>query len=524
MTPHVLLIGTSTTYATLLRFRIGRTAAVDLQRVRTGDVGLRAVRDATTLVVVDLHLPGENGLDTIERLRAQHPSLPLLLLTTTDQRSVLSEALGRGASDIILRGRNDLEQIEWWMQQSGTAAEAPVDSSNGDALLGESPAMQRVFRMIDKVMDSSLAVALLGESGTGKERVATAIHERSARGEGPFVAVNCAAIPHELAESVFFGHEKGSFTGAESQRKGHFEQADGGTLFLDEIGELDVGLQAKLLRAIQNREVQRVGSSASIPFDARILCATNANMQAMLEAGTFREDLYYRLFQFPIRLPPLRERGRDILKLARHFLRQEAMRTPDAPLSFAPATCREMLRYDWPGNVRELQTNVQRALLLAEGASIQPDDMFPNWEGASPSPEPADVSPEAGASTRSFFDIPPHAAPSTPTADPQPVASEQQAASHKDDAYENDAYEDPAPHEDPAQHTTVAMAASEAPHAMARPTQVFSIEAMQEIVPLDEVKLRVTQRAVELCDGNIKQAAEALGVARSTVYRLLNGD
>jgi DNA-binding NtrC family response regulator len=523
MTPHVLVIGTSTTYVTLLRFRLARATPVDVQHVRTGDVGLRAVREETCLVVVDLQLPGENGLDTVDRLRSQHEALPVVLLTTTDQRSVLSEALGRGASEVVMRGRNDLDQLEWWLQQSQSEGTGAIVPPTGDTLVADSPAMERVFRMVEKVLNSTLSVALLGESGTGKERVATVIHERSNRADGPFVAVNCAAIPHELAESVFFGHEKGSFTGAEAQQKGHFERADGGTLFLDEIGELDPGLQAKLLRALQNREVQRVGSSTPIAFDARILCATNADMQAMLEAGTFREDLYYRLFQFPIRLPPLRERGQDILTLARHFLQQEAMQTTDAPLSFTTDARQAMLRYDWPGNVRELETSVQRALLLADGPAITTADLFPNRrEPDAPESEPALPSARP---TRSLFDLPEEAASPASTSSavsPEPPAPGASAPGASAPASSVPASSAPAEtvSADSAGSTSQQHSASEESAVAAQAVQ--DARTTEDIMPLHDLKMLAARRAVEICGGNVKQAAEALGIARSTVYRLLN--
>ncbi|MFB6279503.1 MAG: sigma-54-dependent transcriptional regulator [Salinibacter sp.] len=497
MSAHVLLIGTDPDYVTLVRHRLDpvQSGAVELRHVKTGAVGLRAVSDATLLALVDVSLSDDSGLVTVDRLRAQHPDLPVLLLTSADQRSVSSEAFGRGATDVLIRGRSDLARIEEWLRQARDGDDdAAVPTPDDDTtLVGESAAMTRVFRMIEKAQQGRLSVAILGESGTGKELVARTLHEQSDRAAGPFVAVNCAAIPPDLAESTFFGHEKGAFTGATEQQPGHFEQADGGTLFLDEIGELDLDLQSKLLRVLETEEVQRVGSSTPIPVDARILCATNADPQAMIEAGTFREDLYYRLFQFPIRLPPLRERGHDVILLARQFLSREARTAPDAPRSFSREARRQMLQYDWPGNVRELKTQVQRAVLLADGPEITPAALFPETEPL-PSTHTGDGSPQPlddAPGPASTFDVPEAPSP----ADDEPSS---------------------APSPDPAPSSPETASPTE---AAPRPSEVTSVE---DIVPLDQLKVTAARRAVEVCDGNVARAAEALEVARSTVYRLLD--
>ena len=476
----ILIVGTSTSYVTLVRYRLEGAEPVELQHVRTGAVGLRAIQDDTRLVLVNLNLPEESGLDAVERMRDQHPDLPIFLLSKNDERSVTSEALDRGATDVLVRGYSDLARIERELQQRHDDAEAPPPSTNG--MIGESDAMNRVFRLIDKATQGLLSVAVLGESGTGKERVARALHAQSDRADGRFVAVNCAAIPPDLAESAFFGHEKGSFTGAEEQRKGHFEQADGGVLFLDEIGELDLGLQAKLLRTLENREVQRVGSSTAISFDARILCATNADPQKMIDAGTLREDLYYRLFQFPIRLPPLRDRGQDVLHLARHFLHHEGQDAPTGRWSFSDEARRRLLQYDWPGNVRELKTKVQRATLLAEEAVITPSHLFPE--------EPEDEPPESATST-------------DPVQTPTSPAEAESMFSFVDDA---------------------SATATPTPPSTGTAFPVATPQSVDDILPLDQLKLRAVKQAVQICDGNVAQAAEALGVSRSTVYRLMKRD
>jgi DNA-binding NtrC family response regulator len=243
------------------------------------------------------------------------------------------------------------------------------------AILGESPQIQQLYTLIDKAARTSITVSLSGETGTGKELVAKAIHFRSERRAGAFVAVNVAAIPRELVESELFGHEKGSFTGAISRRIGRFEEAHNGTLFLDEIADLELSLQAKLLRVLQEREVTRVGGNVRIPFDARLMVATHRDLAQEVKEGRFREDLYYRLLGLPIMLPPLRERGNDVLVLAEAFLQSFCQQNNMAPCSLSPAAQQKLLHYAFPGNVRELKAVVELAAVLAEGDAIQPQDL-----------------------------------------------------------------------------------------------------------------------------------------------------
>jgi two-component system NtrC family response regulator len=242
-------------------------------------------------------------------------------------------------------------------------------------MLGTSPQMQAVFAFIRKVAGTNAPVLLLGESGTGKEMAAAAIHSRSARKDGPFVAINCNAIPENLLESELFGHEKGAFTGAHIQRKGMIETASGGTLFLDEIGELPAAIQVKLLRFLQEQRFQRVGGRQEIQIDTRLVAATNADLKQLIDSGKFREDLYFRLAVVTIRLLPVRERGEDIVFLAREFLQRYAAQSGRTKLVFAPDALRAMTRYEWPGNVRELQNRVKRAVIMTSGSRVTAKDL-----------------------------------------------------------------------------------------------------------------------------------------------------
>jgi two-component system NtrC family response regulator len=250
--------------------------------------------------------------------------------------------------------------------------------------VGDSPQMQKVFRLIEKVADSDASVLITGESGTGKELVAKAIHYRSPRSDKPFVALNCAAIPRELLESELFGHKKGSFTGAVRDKKGKFEEAQGGTFFLDEVGELPVELQAKLLRALQEREITPVGANGVIRFDARILSATNLDLEEAIGEGKFREDLYYRLAVVPIHMPSLRERRDDIPLLAAHFLKTLS---GGQKVSLSREALDALMRHPWKGNVRELENTIERLLVLREGDVIRPEDLPEKFAQPAPARE-----------------------------------------------------------------------------------------------------------------------------------------
>jgi two-component system NtrC family response regulator len=262
----------------------------------------------------------------------------------------------------------DLEQEYRAMQYSARA-------DLFEDMLGASPQMQTVFDFIRKVAPTSAPVLILGESGTGKEMVAQALHRRSSQNRGPFVAINCNAIPENLLESELFGHEKGSFTGAHTQRKGHIETAAGGTLFLDEIGEMPASVQVKLLRFLQEKSFQRVGGRQEIQSDARVVAATNRNLQEFAASGKFREDLYFRLAVVVVKVPPLRERGEDIILVARTFLHNYGIEHGKAGLTFAPDALHALSLHCWPGNVRELQNRVRRAVIMADGKRVMAGDL-----------------------------------------------------------------------------------------------------------------------------------------------------
>ncbi|GAB4364706.1 MAG: sigma-54 dependent transcriptional regulator [Deltaproteobacteria bacterium] len=333
------------------------------------------------LVVTDVKMPGISGIDLLRKIREQSPDIPVLVITAFGNVETAVEAMKAGAYDFIGKPFNKdqlLHSVEKALERRRLATEVRdlrIRASGVEReVVSVSAAMKRVLEISDRVAATDASVLITGESGTGKEAVARRIHVRSPRAEGPFVAVNCAAIPGELLESELFGHAKGAFTGAVRDRLGRFRQADGGTLFLDEIGEIPLALQAKLLRALQERIVDVVGGDKPVPVDARIVAATNRDLHERIAEGTFREDLYYRLNVVEIRVPPLRERPEDIPPLVSHFMKELA---PDRDVEVPDPVLAELMRRPWPGNVRELKNACERMVILCRGSEVSAADLPP---------------------------------------------------------------------------------------------------------------------------------------------------
>ncbi len=324
-------------------------------------------RTPVAAVVSDYQMQPMDGSALLRALRQEHPQLPVLLMTAHGSIQHAVSSMLEGATDYLVKPFSAQLLID------KLAALLPAESGDSE-LVAVDPATRRVLEIARKVAPEDSTVLLTGESGTGKEVFARYIHGHSARASGPFVAINCAAIPENMLEAVLFGHEKGAFTGAHEARAGKFEQADGGSLLLDEISEMDLALQAKLLRVIQEKEVERLGGKRSIRLNLRLLATTNRNLAAEVAASRFREDLYYRLSVFPIELPPLRRRRRDIPALARHFI-AEARGSERQPVILTDEAETALLAHDWPGNARELQNVIQRALILCSGNRIRARDL-----------------------------------------------------------------------------------------------------------------------------------------------------
>jgi DNA-binding NtrC family response regulator len=345
-------------------------AGYDVTTAASGEAALKFARDRRfDLALTDLKMTGMDGIELLQHLLTQDSSIIVILLTAHGSIDSAKEALKRGAYDYLQKPFDQDKLLE-----TINRALARLDALDVE-IISASAEMEAVKKMILKVARSNSTVLIRGESGTGKELIARAIHNQSPRAEEMFQAVNCAAINENLLESELFGHEKGSFTGAHAEKKGLFEVADRGTLFLDEIAELDIGMQAKLLRALQEREIRRVGGTRPIKIDVRVVAATNRDLRAMVSDGRFRDDLYYRINVLSVDVPPLRERRDDIPVLINYFLRKHTRNSSHLVRGLAPETRRLLMDYSWPGNVRQLESAIERAILLCETDLIQVEDL-----------------------------------------------------------------------------------------------------------------------------------------------------
>ncbi|QBZ83473.1 Transcriptional regulatory protein ZraR [Hydrogenovibrio crunogenus] len=341
----------------------------DVVSVGSAEEALVALDDEIAMVFTDIRMDGMNGYDLMKRIRAIKPYLPIVLMTAYGTVEQAVEAMKSGAVDYILKPFEAdvlVEKAKAYFYRDASAEE--------DFVVADATTVQ-LKSMAKKVAESDASVLITGESGTGKEVLARFIHNHSTRSKQPFVAINCAAIPENMLEATLFGYEKGSFTGAMKAMPGKFELAQGGTIFLDEIGEMKPDLQAKLLRVLQEREVERIGSSKLIKLDVRVLSASNVDMKKAMADGDFREDLFYRLNVFPMRIPPLRERPKDIAAIAERLLQRHCGGRRVEPMMSAPAM-RSLIQFQWPGNIRELDNVIQRALVMMSGETIQEQDIL----------------------------------------------------------------------------------------------------------------------------------------------------
>lgn len=338
------------------------------------------------LVLMDVRMPGMSGLEALREIKAYNPAIPVIIMTAYSDVGNAVEALKSGAYDYLTKPL-DFEDLKLTLERTLDHASLRDEnealrtslglSLDAGGMIGQSASMKRLLDMLSAIAPSEATVLISGESGTGKELVAKIIHANSSRKNGPYVALNCAALTETLLESELFGHEKGAFTGAEKRREGRFLAADKGTIFLDEVGEIPMAMQAKLLRVLQEREVQRVGGDEAVKVDVRILAATNRNLKEEVEAGRFREDLFYRLNVVSVQVPPLRERGDDIPLLAMHFMRRFAEKNAKNVKGFTPGAMDRIVKYQWPGNVRELENSIERAVVLLMGELISERELPP---------------------------------------------------------------------------------------------------------------------------------------------------
>ena len=429
--------------------------------VETGEAGVKAVEsNRYELALLDVWLPGIDGIETLTRIQAIDPDLPVVVISGHGTVETAVKAVRLGAADfiekplslerILLAVSNSLRRRK--LEQEVRALKAEVEQKH--QIIGDSEAVQELRRVIAQAAPSNGRVLITGENGTGKELVARGIHQQSLRSGGPFVEVNCAAIPEELIESELFGHTKGSFTGATASRKGKFEIADGGTLFLDEIGDMTLKTQAKVLRALQEQKIEPVGGAASVNVDVRVIAATNKNLEEEIRKGMFRDDLYFRLNVIPIHVLPLRERRSDIPVLVKHFSREYAAEYGRHIKDYAPEAMEMLVAHDWPGNVRELRNMVERLVIMAKGDVVQVSDL-----GVPRSPLSAETALGSGSAT------------STPETGPPAGAS--------------------------------------------APIGDFDTLALAR----EDFERRYIAKKHEACHGNMSRTAEALGVERSYLYK-----
>ncbi|HYE31002.1 MAG TPA: sigma-54 dependent transcriptional regulator [Methylomirabilota bacterium] len=367
--------------------RIFDASEVELRTASSGEEALQLIPQVKPdLVLMDIRMGGMNGLETLRRIRQLDPKLPVIMMTAYGTTQTAIEAMKLGAYDYLLKPF-DVPQLKQLVFSALKAAremkqvvsyQPLLESEDYETgIVGRSEAIQRVFKLVGQLAATDATVLITGESGTGKELVARAIYHHGARSNAPFLAINCAAIPENLLESELFGHERGAFTGATSQRVGKFEQCDGGTLFLDEIGEMSMPTQSKILRVLQSGTFERVGGNETVRTNVRIIAATNKPLEQAVAAREFREDLFYRLNVVRIALPALRERKADIPLLVNYFLKKFAQLQKQPPKSLSAEVLQMLERYDWPGNVRELENAVQRACVMAKGNVILASDLAP---------------------------------------------------------------------------------------------------------------------------------------------------
>jgi len=480
MSKTVLVVDDDPTQRRLIQAVLERDGFA-VAHAESGDAAMAILASGTAVdvILLDLVMPGLNGQDALREMRARGFTQPVIVLTASGGVDTVVKAMQAGATDFFIKPasperitvsiRNALSMGDLKGEVERLSKRVSGRTTFAD-LIGTSPAMTLVKRMGERAAKSAIPILITGESGVGKELIARAVHGSSERAGKPFVAVNCGAIPENLVESILFGHEKGSFTGATDKHLGKFKEADGGTLFLDEVGELPLDMQVKLLRALQEGEIDPIGSKRSQKVDVRIVSATNRDVATAVAQGRFREDLYYRLNVFPIEAPSLRERRTDIPALVEAFIRRFNVEEGKRVIGASPETLSLLTAFDWPGNVRQLENTVYRAIVLADAPYLQPYD-FPAISGVQAPPPEEAVSALVGCAA---------AEPNLPAV--------LQAA-----------------------HAALANAPGEAP--------VRILDERGHLRTLEEIERDLIQHAIEVYAGHMSEVARRLGIGRSTLYR-----
>lgn len=374
-------------YNRLLVHQLSLNPDYEIESFTTGKACIDNLNKEPDVVTLDYRLPDMKGLEVLKKIKEINEDIQVILISEQNEIEVVVELLKYGGYDYIVKSKDIRERLLNTVNNIRKGnnlrneivtlkKEVKKKYSYENSIVGKSPAILKIYDLIEKATRTNISVAITGETGTGKELVAKAIHYNSTRSEKPFVAVNMAAIPRELAESELFGHEKGSFTGANSRRIGKFEEASGGTLFLDEVAEMDLSLQTRLLRVLQEKEIVRVGSNNPVKVDCRIIVATNKNLQNEIKTGNFRKDLYYRIYGLPIELPPLGERGNDLLILAKHFVKEFCAENGFPVKTLSVEAINKLRMYSFPGNIRELRSIIELAVTLSDKDEISGDNII----------------------------------------------------------------------------------------------------------------------------------------------------
>lgn len=382
----IFIVEDDPAYIKFLSYVLSLNPDFDVHVFETGKDCLDNLYLNPSVITLDYTLPDMSGEEVLTRIKEVNPEIQVIIISAQEKIGTAVELLKLGAFDYITKDEetkdrllntinNARQNLSLVKEINHLKEEISVKYEFDKSIVGSSPAMKKIFQLLEKAVKTNITVSVTGETGTGKELIAKAIHYNSPRKKKPFVAVNVSAIPSELMESELFGHEKGAFTGANTRRIGKFEEAEGGTLFLDEMGEMDLNLQAKILRVLQERELVRVGGNETIKLDIRLIVATHRDLAEEVKSGNFREDLYYRLLGLPVQLPPLRDRGQDIVVLAKFFLKQFAEDNGLPALTLSHQATEKLLNYPYPGNVRELRSIIELAAVMANGAEVNEDDI-----------------------------------------------------------------------------------------------------------------------------------------------------
>ena len=383
---RIFIVEDDLLFAKTIRYILTLNPDHEVHVFKTGKECLSNLHLNPHIVSLDYSLPDMTGDEVLKRIKAHNPDIGVIILSGQQDVATAVELLQKGADDYLTKDETNKERLFniveklkksiFLQKEVETLKEELTEKYQfSESMKGNSPAMQKVFKLLEKAVKSNITVSVTGETGTGKELVAKSVHYNSSRRKGNFVAINVSAIPKDLLESELFGYEKGAFTGGATRKQGKFELANNGTLFLDEIGEMDLHLQAKLLRALQEREITRIGGNETVKFDSRIIVATHRNLSDLVEKGFFREDLYYRLLGLPIHLPPLRQRKNDVLILAKYFLNMTSKENKLGPMKLGQTAKDKLLSYSFPGNIRELKAIIELGAIMCAGKTIQRDDL-----------------------------------------------------------------------------------------------------------------------------------------------------